>query len=329
MPKTDVVCCGSATLDMYSTVDPQQKDMEMFIEPGSKIEVSTLALSLGGGAVNSAAGYGRLGYNPCFLGKLGEGANGDYIHKSLVEEGIQVYLSERAQEPSGLSFIIQTPDRDRSLFTYKGANHCLKPEDVKLSGFEETDFYHFTSMEKKSLQAQKKLAKYINENDKTLLYNPARYLLKKDLRIDPILEASFFLVLNYREAQILLENHRHIESEDVKEMLFEIQGLGPEIVVVTDGRDRFHAFDGYHFYSGMPYPTRELDVTGAGDGFSTGLLAGWMKKKDLSYALEIARANANSVVQSPDSWTRLDSLETAEKVEKQHEGYPITRQNIE
>mgnify|MGYP006302387999 CR=1 FL=1 len=220
-------------------------------------------------------------------------------------------------------------DKDRTIFSYKGANNHLHPDEVGLGDFDSVDFFHFTSMLDDSLMAQEKLAGYIRESGKTLLFNPASYLVKKGGRvIKPILESSRFLILNREEAQILLnqEVEEKPSNRQTMEYLEGLSGMGPEGVVITDGKQDFWGYDGRDFYRGKPIITGEEDVTGAGDGFSTGFLAGWMRTNDFRKALSTAQANAYSVVKSMGSFTSLTGIGEALRIhESQAQNYGIEK----
>jgi ribokinase len=75
--------------------------------------------------------------------------------------------------------------------------------------------------------------------------------------------------------------------------------LGPRLVVVTDGPDGAYAYDGAQRLRAPSYPdpSPPMERTGAGDAFSSTLLAALAKGHTLVEALQWAPVNAMRVVQ--------------------------------
>ena len=75
--------------------------------------------------------------------------------------------------------------------------------------------------------------------------------------------------------------------------------LGPRLVVVTDGPDGAYAYDGSQRLRvpAYPDPAPPTERTGAGDAFSSTLLAALVKGYTLVDALEWAPINGMRVVQ--------------------------------
>jgi len=91
------------------------------------------------------------------------------------------------------------------------------------------------------------------------------------------------------------------------EILDSLHRLGPRIAVVTDGPEGAYASDGTTRYSvpAYPDPSPPKERTGAGDAFSSALVAALVQGRPLSEALAWAPINAMSVVQEVGSQTGL------------------------
>ena len=78
-----------------------------------------------------------------------------------------------------------------------------------------------------------------------------------------------------------------------------IHGLGPKIVVITDGPQGAYASDGRHawFMPAYPDPKPPFERTGAGDAFSATFVAILALGKSVPDALMRAPINSMSVVQ--------------------------------
>ena len=78
--------------------------------------------------------------------------------------------------------------------------------------------------------------------------------------------------------------------------MLRLKGLGPKIVVITDGKNDIHAMDETDIYRATPPFVRIVDATGAGDAFASSFLCGILKKNDIEFAIKLGIINAMSVV---------------------------------
>ena len=95
------------------------------------------------------------------------------------------------------------------------------------------------------------------------------------------------------------------------DLLARLHRLGPRLVVVTDGPDGAYAYDGSQRYRvpAYPDPAPPTESTGAGDAFSSTLLAALVKGHTFAEALAWAPINAMRVVQEVGAQTGLLSEE--------------------
>jgi len=82
-------------------------------------------------------------------------------------------------------------------------------------------------------------------------------------------------------------------------LLQEMQGVGPNVVVITDGPNGAYAYDGYEGYFMPPFPDPKLpyERTGAGDAFAATFASAIALGKSLFDALLWSPVNSMSVVQ--------------------------------
>jgi sugar/nucleoside kinase (ribokinase family) len=83
---------------------------------------------------------------------------------------------------------------------------------------------------------------------------------------------------------------------DLRHLLTALWKLGPPVIVLTDGSRGSYAFDGGKVWHLDVFPTKPVEMTGAGDSFATGFLAGRLYGKDLMTCLRWGAANAASVI---------------------------------
>ena len=294
----DVITVGSATVDVFAKthfselikiIDPKGETDLLAFPSGSKILIDDLEFTTGGGGTNTAVALSRLGHKAAFLGKLGEGTNSDFIHKNMVKEKIRL-LCAHGKGNAGYSIILDTLEHDRTILTHKGINDHLKAKDVPFKKLK-TKWFYFSAMMEESFHTQERLAEHAQQHKIKIAFNPSTYLAEKGSRhLKNILSRTELLVLNKEEAELLVGNG------SFDNLLFKLKGLGPKIVVITDGKNNLHVIDNNYIYSAFPPPVKIADSTGAGDAFAASFLCGLLRKNDIEFAIKLGVANAQSVL---------------------------------
>ncbi|MBI3035176.1 carbohydrate kinase family protein [Candidatus Woesearchaeota archaeon] len=294
----DVITVGSATVDVFARtrfselikiIDPKGETDLLAFPSGSKILIDELEFTTGGGGTNTAVALSRLGHKVGFIGKLGAGTNSDFIHKNLKKEKIEL-LCAHGKGHTGYSVVLDTLEHDRTILTYKGVNDDLKYSDIPSRKLKAKWFY-FSSMLEESFHTLERLAEFAQQRMIKIAFNPSAYLAEKGAKyLNHILTRTYLLILNREEAGLLAG------KDSIEGLLLKLKGLGPKIVVITDGRNHLYVIDGKHIYSAFPPPVKIADATGAGDAFAASFLSGLIRKNDIEFAIKLGIANAQSVV---------------------------------
>ena len=120
-----------------------------------------------------------------------------------------------------------------------------------------------------------------------------------------ILKHTTILVLNKEEAALLSK------KGSVEKNLKSILKSGPEIVVITDGRNSLTASDGKYIYTATPPKVKVVETTGAGDSFASAFTAGIMKNKGMEFSIRLGLANSASTISHHGAKTGLLSWKAA------------------
>ncbi len=302
----DIITVGSATVDVFANTESKlikiktsNSEEELIAYPsGSKILIKELRFTTGGGGTNTAVSLARLGHKVGYLGSLGNDENGRKILDLLKKEKID-FIGKLINDTTGYSIILDSIEHDRTILTYKGANNKLKFSDINLKKVK-TKWFYFSSMVSESFKTLEKLAEFAEKNKIKIAFNPSTYLAKKGRDyLKNILTRTDILILNSEEASLLAGKN------NVKVMLKALYKLGPEIIVITDGKKAINAYDGKNIYVLIPSKVRVVESTGAGDAFASSFLSGIIKKNDVEFALRLGLVNSESVIMHPGAKNRL------------------------
>lgn len=303
----DIITVGSATRDIFVWTATKTRK-RMFCYPvGTKILVNSIDFHTGGGGTNAAVSLARKGLKTGWVGMLGRDDNGRYISNLLKFEKVD-FLGNFGNEMTGVSIILDSrTKRDRTILAYKGINNSLKNIDYKKL---RTKWLYFCSMEGQSFKTLEKLAGYAKGKKIKVMFNPSSYLAKKGMNyLKKIISATDILVVNREEAQYLAG------KGSTDSLLKRLQNHA-KIVIITQGPKGASAYNGIQKFTIKPRNIKIIETTGAGDAFSSGVLAGIVLKNDLEYALKLGQANAEAVIQHAGAKNKLIRLNEANKIIK-------------
>ena len=299
----DVIALGSATQDIFmSSRDFQTIESSKFITQrglcvplGSKMNIDKVDFAIGGCGVNSAITFARQGLKTAYLGLVGKDYPGEMIKKNLISQNISTdLLIETDKYPTAFSIILSLPGEDRSILKKLGACHEMTEGDINFDKIK-TKWIYAGSLSGESYKSLDTLFDFAVKNKIKIAASPVgQNQLGEGLeRTRSLLDKIDILIVNQEEASRLTQINFNLE-EDIFKILDEwVNG----IVVMTKGPKGVKVSDGKYLYSAGIPKSDLVDRTGAGDAFSSAFLAGYIEKNDISYAIQLATANATAVLQ--------------------------------
>lgn len=97
----------------------------------------------GGSAANQAAWLASLGVPVTFAGRAGA-ADADSHRRELARFGAEARIAADESAPTGTIVVLIAPDGERTMITDRGANLCLRTEDVPRSLLDDATLLHLT-----------------------------------------------------------------------------------------------------------------------------------------------------------------------------------------
>lgn len=136
------------------------------------------------------------------------------------------------------------------------------------------------------------VAEFAHENGVKIVFRPGDNLLESPKKIKPFLKIASMLITNIDNAS----NLTGIDREDEGEILRKLRNNGVKVIVLTDRENVFFVYAGKVKYEKKPYRVDVEGGSGGGMAFSSGFLAGYIKKHDIDFAIAAGCANAASVL---------------------------------
>lgn len=312
----DIITIGDLVNDIF--IKPHQAHFHdahigldkdrLWLRHGDKISVDEVYRDVGGGAANVAVGLSHLGLNTSVIGVLGNDRGAEIIKERLEKESIGYQKTKTYKGDTSFSVIIVFKG-ERTIFVYRGFKDYSK---ITIPKTISTKWIYLGPVAKEFAINYSTLISLASEKNIKLAINPGHRQIEegKDSLLR-LLRVSSLLILNRREAIDLTRSSDYIEA---KKLLIVLASYGPKIVVVTDGQNGAYVTD-HNKYLHVPKCKAEvLDPTGAGDAFSSGFLASYIKDQEIEKALSWGIVNSAQVIEKYGAQTNLPKLSKLEKL---------------
>ena len=254
------------------------------------------SFSCGGSCPNTVITLASLGVDATLAGKVGSDDYGEIYRKRLSTLNVKDNLSVSETNVTGSSIILITPDSERTMNTYLGANREFTPDDVIEGEVSKADFFHFTGYmwdTQNQMEAIRKTLKIAKANNVKVSFDIAdpfavgRY---HDAFLELISNSCDIVFANKEEARIMFDNYDPYEC-------CKTMGKLCETAIVKNGEKGSYISHGRKVYE-IPVqgPQTPVDTTGAGDTYASGFLYGLSMGKGIESSGAIASTLAGQII---------------------------------
>ena len=299
MKQYDFIAIGDTVTDAFirlenpsAHVDIDKGTKEICMRFADKIPYKDVTVVPAvGNAANAAVSASRLGLKTALAANIGDDYFGKECLDVLKNEQVNTeFIKIHKGIKTNYHYVLWYED-DRTILI-KHENFPYSLPDIN-----EPKWLYFSSLGGNSEEFHKMVEEYLkNHPNIKLAFQPGTFQMKLGKeKLAGIYKRSGVFICNKEEAQRILGT----SEEDVKKLMDWFHDLGPKIVVITDGTKGAYSSDSKDVYFMPPYPDPKppYERTGAGDAFSSTLVAYLAKGMDLAEALKRAPINSMSVVQ--------------------------------
>jgi len=327
----DVITVGSATEDVFVNIDETQlisfEDADhrtdyLALTYGAKISVDSTILDTGGGAVNTAATFAKMGLKTAAFSKIGRDLTGKRILEDLERRGVDTSLFVQCPEyPTGISVILTGFTGDRTILVSHGAANYLHDEEIPREQIAEAKWLYIGSLHGESALILGKIAKFAAEQGVRVALNPGSSQFQQGMEgLSEVFRNTTAIFLNRAEAYQLTGVKPTRGPTDERQMLRMLHRAGCQNVVMTVGEEGSWGYDGRSFYTIPAYPSEVVSTVGAGDAFAAACVVGLHRGLQLNEAMRIGAANAASVVSQFGAKEGILSWQEAHDFAEAHSG---------
>lgn len=298
----DFVGVGDAVTDTFIELmhawietDNPQKSKELCMRFGDKLPYSDEVTIKGtGNALNAANAANMLGLKTGIITNLGDDETGSQVIETFDKKGIDT--SKVTKHPgfkTNHNYILRYNEERTILVQHNEYNYKF-PKFMPGKG---PKWMYLSSLAQNSIDHHHEIEAFLNNHPETkLAFQPGTFQIKLGSEeLAGLYKKTEIFFCNKDEAQKILKT----DEPNMKKLLERMRGLGPKMVVITDGPEGAYVFDGNEFWHGPMYPdpAPPVDRTGAGDSFSATFTTAIAKGKSIEESLRWGPINSMSVVQ--------------------------------
>jgi sugar/nucleoside kinase (ribokinase family) len=303
----DVLCIGNAIVDVIARVDDnfieshglikgsmnlidEQRAEALYAGMAHAIEVS------GGSAGNTAAGVASFGGKATFFGKVKDDQLGAIFRHDMRAQGVRFDSDATKEGPAtARSFILVTPDGERTMNTYLGAcvNLGISDIDADLVGEAQITYMEGYLWDRPEAKEAFKLAAEVARAQKRM----TAITLSDSLCVERHRDSFLDLIRN--RIDIVFANQAEIKSlygTDFDAAMAAVRDDCP-LAVLTRSEAGCVVVSREETEVVPAHPVKEIvDLTGAGDLFASGFLFGLTNGKPLRRCAELGALAAAEVI---------------------------------
>jgi sugar/nucleoside kinase (ribokinase family) len=254
------------------------------------------AYSCGGSCPNTIITLASLGVHATLAGKVGTDENGKIYSDRLDALGLGNELARTDRQPTGSTVILVTPDSERSMNTFLGANRLYARTDIIPETVKDADFFHFTGYMWDTQSQQDAIMRALSlakESKTTVTFDIAdpfavgRY---REQFLDLITHWCDIVFANSEEARILFDNY------DPYECCRSMGKLCRTAIVKNGKKGSFVCHEGQIFHIPAKTSAPVVDTTGAGDTYAAGYIYGLCTHHSVEESGMIASILAGEII---------------------------------
>jgi sugar/nucleoside kinase (ribokinase family) len=305
-----ILAIGNAIIDIVCKVDDEFLTENGLIKGSMSLideakahklsELKSEKITSGGSAGNTIATLAELGTKSAFIGKVANDNFGKEFIREISRSGVAFLNDGHSDKASAKSFILITPDAQRTMCTFLGCASEITEEDIKEESFKNVSLLYLEGYlwdAPKTILALKKAISLAKKHNVKIAFTLSDSFCVSRHKSDFLSLIKDDLDLLFANEQEILEltSQKQFSLKELAEFFKPKKGL---TVVVTRSEKGCAVFEDNKFFESSPQNIIELiDTTGAGDAFAAGFLHGFSKNIELKTSAEFGNILGSKIIQ--------------------------------
>lgn len=284
----DLITFGSITADLYFKADElTTKENRFYLAIGGKYFIKDYKLCIGGGGANVAIGVKKNRLKTAVCGLVGNNVFRKAILHQLTLKRVSKKLLLFKQKHDNISVVLLKEDGSRTTLKSENSQQALDINKRIMNKLNKTRSVYFGNLPDVSIQERSSLMSKLKNKGILVITNLGTLdTRRKKTDLLPILKMTDILILNRYEAAELIK--KDAKKLDLKINIFKfLPILKGKVLIITDAEHGSYGYDDANvYYQKAITPKKIIDTTGAGDGYTSGFIAEYLKTQDIKQSMK-------------------------------------------
>lgn len=299
MKDLDFIAIGDITTDAFIKLkdadvhcDIDKENCKICMDFATKIPYESVHIVRAvGNSPNASVCASRLGLKSGIVSNIGDDENGKECLASLKKDKVSTeYVRTHPGKLTNYHYVLWYRDERTILIKHEEYDYILP-------AIGEPKWIYLSSLGEKAFGLHANIVEYLkNHPNVNFAFQPGTFQIEQGYeKLKDIYKHARVFFCNVQEAKKILKT----EESDIQKLLEKMKELGPEIVVITDGKKGAYMHYEREMFFMPPYPdiAPPYERTGAGDAFSSTFVGALALGKTPLEAITWAPINSMSVVQ--------------------------------
>lgn len=282
----DLITVGTISIDLFFKGESLTFSDDRFqLAVGGKYFTDFFQEGVGGGAANVAIGTQKLGLRTAIAGVIGLNDFKHLIRETLQKNNVSDYYCRYKKDYYNVSAILLTEKGEKTVINFQNRQNNLFSGPEVFSSLERAKAVFVANSVENKLEILKRLNKNKVSTFLNLGVKDCRKRPKEELKA--IIEKSDILFVNGHEfAELIAVPYENINFRE-NVLNSDLSYFKEKTLIVTEGHGgSFGYAKNKVFYQKALEPKKVVDSTGAGDAYTAGFIAEYVKSKNISRAME-------------------------------------------
>lgn len=283
----DLISVGNVSIDVYYKGKSLTHNGERFqLAIGGKYFCDFFSIEVGGGGANVAIGLANFGYKVALLGRICDNFFTKTVLDRLKNKKVSTEYCLVEKNYFNISTVLLSETGEKTIVNYRTQEKGFLNNSKHIKQLMNTKAVYMGNLADVELADREKVLKLLKEKKVTTIVN----LGVKDCRqpteeIVKLLENVGVLILNAHEfADVVKKLYKDMDFK--KNLIQEYSFLKNKVVILTDGENGSYGYTNEKVYFQEPRKVDKIvDATGAGDAYTAGFIAEYLKSKDIAKAM--------------------------------------------
>lgn len=306
--RLDVCAIGNAIVDVLARCDDDFLASESIAKGAMTLIDEARAEALfahmgdstvvsGGSAANTAVGVASLGGNAAFIGRVRDDQLGKLFRHDMTANRVDFTTDPATAGPTtARSYILVTPDAQRSMNTYLGAASEFSPEDLQTDVLRDASITYLEGylFDKSPAQAAFRMAATVVQQagrKLSLSLSDTFCVERHRASFRSLVEDSVDVLFSNQNELMALYQTRDIDTA----IAYAAQSCGITVTTMSE-KGAVLTMNGEKIHVPAEAGTKVIDTTGAGDQFAAGVLYGLARNLPLATCGRLGAIAAAEVI---------------------------------